>query len=175
MAQSAKSISPTLSYGMTALLHSEHRRRNRQSRGVMKLDSKPMQCECLVDQPNQGLVRCPSKATQRLTISHLKIRLLVCEACGARQLAWAEPYRSLPGLVVVEPGRRRLFDCCPGRVLVSRLAGAIEPRRTDQPRCHRAPPWRIVGKRRFARLTADADQQRGRPSASPDGPRCLKL
>src|SRR5262245_48394955 len=44
-----------------------------------------------------------SKATQRLTISHLKIRLLVCEACGARQLAWAEPYRSLPGLVVVEP------------------------------------------------------------------------
>src|SRR5215471_2407866 len=62
-----------------------------------------MRCECLVDGPNQGLVRCANKATQRLTISHLKIRLLACEACGARQLAWAEPYRSLPGLVVVEP------------------------------------------------------------------------
>ena len=62
-----------------------------------------MQCECLADRPNQGLVRCANKATQRLTISHLKIRLLACEACGARQLAWAEPYRSLPGLVVVEP------------------------------------------------------------------------
>jgi hypothetical protein len=62
-----------------------------------------MECECLVDRPNQGLVRCPNKATQRLTISHLKIRLLACEACGALQLAWAEPYRSLPGLVVVEP------------------------------------------------------------------------
>ena len=62
-----------------------------------------MQCECLVDRPNQGLVRCANKATQRLSISHLKIRLLACEACGARQLAWAEPYRSLPGLVVVEP------------------------------------------------------------------------
>ena len=62
-----------------------------------------MQCECLVDRPNQGLVRCANEATQRLTISHLKIiRLLACEACGARQLAWAEPYRSLPGLVVVE-------------------------------------------------------------------------
>jgi len=62
-----------------------------------------MQCECVVDRPNQGLVRCANKATQRLTISHLKIRLLACEACGARQLAWAEPYRNLPGLVVVEP------------------------------------------------------------------------
>src|SRR5262249_5330377 len=62
-----------------------------------------MQCECLVDRPNQGLVRCANKATQRLTISYLKICLLACEACGARQLAWAEPYRSLPGLVVVEP------------------------------------------------------------------------
>jgi len=69
----------------------------------MKLDSKPMQCECLVERPNQGLVRCAKKATQRLTISHVKIRLLACEACGARQLAWAEPYRSLPGVVVVEP------------------------------------------------------------------------
>jgi len=60
-----------------------------------------MQCECLVDQPNQGLFRCANKATQRLTISHLKIHLLACEACGARQLAWwAEPY---PGLVIVEP------------------------------------------------------------------------
>src|SRR5262245_5876463 len=65
---------------------------------------KPMQCECLVERPGQGLVRCANKATQRLTISHLKIiRLLACEVCGARQLAWAEPYRSLPGLVVVEP------------------------------------------------------------------------
>ena len=70
----------------------------------MKLDQAPMQCECLVDRPNQGLVRCPNKATQRLTISDFKIRLLACEACGARQLAWwAEPYRSLPGSVVVEP------------------------------------------------------------------------
>ena len=60
-----------------------------------------MQCECLVDQPNQELVRCANKATQRLTISRLKIRLLACEACGARQLAWwAESYGSLPGLVV---------------------------------------------------------------------------
>jgi hypothetical protein len=34
----------------------------------------------------------------------LRLFLLACEACGARQLAWwAEPYRSLPGLVVVEP------------------------------------------------------------------------
>jgi len=61
-----------------------------------------LQCECLVDQPNQGLVRCANEATQRLTISHLKIiRLLACEACGARQLAWAGP--CLPGRVVVEP------------------------------------------------------------------------
>ena len=44
-----------------------------------------------------------TKQLQRLSISHLKIRLLACEACGARQLAWAEPYRSLAGLVVVEP------------------------------------------------------------------------
>jgi hypothetical protein len=60
-----------------------------------------MQCECLVDRSNQGLVRCANKATQRITISHLKICLLACEACGARQLAWAGP--CLPGPVVVEP------------------------------------------------------------------------
>ena len=87
---------------MTALLHSVAEDANA-NQGRYEARSKSMQCECLVDRPNQGLVRCPSKATQRLTISHLKIRLLVCEACGARQLAWAEPYRSLRGLVVVEP------------------------------------------------------------------------
>src|SRR5262249_6086082 len=97
LAQTDKSIFPTLNYGTTALLHSEEMQRQSGGR------SKPMQCECLLDRPNQGLVRCANKATQRLTISHLKIRLLVCEACAARQLAWAEPYRSLPGLVVVEP------------------------------------------------------------------------
>src|SRR5262249_23019606 len=68
-------------------------------RGRYETRCKPMQCECLVDRPGQGLVRCANKATQRLTISHLKIiRLLACEACGARKLAWAEPYG-----VVVEP------------------------------------------------------------------------
>src|SRR6516164_6720689 len=72
-------------------------------RGRYETRWKPMQCECVVDRPNQGLVRCANKSTQRLSISHLKIRLLACEACGARQLAWAEPYRNLPGLVVVEP------------------------------------------------------------------------
>jgi len=71
--------------------------------GRYETPMQAMQCECLVDRPNQGLVRCANKATQRLIISHLKVRLLVCDACGARQLAWAEPYRSLPGLVVVEP------------------------------------------------------------------------
>src|SRR5262249_36003533 len=86
----------------TALLHSEYRNAT-PIRGRYETRCKPMQCECLVDRPNQGLVRCANKATQRLTISHLKIRLLACEACGARQLAWAEPYRSLPGLVVVQP------------------------------------------------------------------------
>jgi len=62
-----------------------------------------MQCGCLVDRPNQTLVRCPNKATQRLIISHLKVRLLICEDCSALQLAWAEPYRRLPGQFVVEP------------------------------------------------------------------------
>jgi len=62
-----------------------------------------MQCECVVDRLNQGLARCLNKATQRLIISHLKIRLLTCEDCGARQLTWAKPYQSLPGSVVVEP------------------------------------------------------------------------
>ena len=70
-------------------------------RGRYETRWKPMQCECFVDRPNQGLVRCANEATQRLTISHLKIRLLACEACGARQIAWAGPW--LPGLVVVEP------------------------------------------------------------------------
>ena len=82
---------------MTALLHSAQ-----PIGGRYETRSGPMQCECLVDRPNQELVRC-NKATQRLTISHLKIRLLICEDCSARQLAWAEPYRSLPGSVVVEP------------------------------------------------------------------------
>ena len=68
-------------------------------RGRYETRWKPMQCECLVAQPNQGLFRCANKATQRLTISHLKvIRLLACEACGVRKLAWAEPHP-----VVVEP------------------------------------------------------------------------
>jgi hypothetical protein len=62
-----------------------------------------MQCECIVERPNQGLARCANKATQQLTISHLKICLLTCEACGVRQLAWADPHRNLPELVVVEP------------------------------------------------------------------------
>jgi len=62
-----------------------------------------MQRECIVARPNQELVRCPNKATQRLTISHLKVRLLICEECGARQLTWAKLYRSPPGSVVVEP------------------------------------------------------------------------
>jgi hypothetical protein len=30
-------------------------------------------------------------------------RLLICEDCSARQLAWAEPYRQLPSQFVVEP------------------------------------------------------------------------
>ena len=84
---------------MTELLHSE-----RPGRGCYEIRSGPMQCECLVDRPNQDLVRCLNKATQRLIISHLKIRLLICEDCTARQLAWAERYRRLPaGSVVIEP------------------------------------------------------------------------
>src|SRR5262249_44225250 len=43
---------------------------------------------------------CFSTAAWALT---LRIRPLACEACVARQLAWAGLHRRLPGLVVVEP------------------------------------------------------------------------
>src|SRR6516165_1199180 len=46
LAQTDKSIFPTLNYGMTALLHSEEMQRQSGGR------SKPMQCECLLDRPN---------------------------------------------------------------------------------------------------------------------------
>src|SRR6516162_10106712 len=78
LAQSAKSISPTLSYGI--LRYSIQSTEDATPiRGRYETRCKPMQCECVVDRPNQGLVRCANKATQRLTISHLKIRLLACE------------------------------------------------------------------------------------------------
>jgi len=99
-------------------------------RGRYETRSGPMQCECLVDRPNQDLVRCPNKATQRLTISHLKVYLLICEDYSTRQLAWAEHYRSLPGSVVVESVQwalvwLRWFDsrCCATLRLATGLAG----------------------------------------------------
>ena len=42
-------------------------------RGRYETRWKPMQCECVVDRPNQGLVRCANKATQRLSMAAMAL------------------------------------------------------------------------------------------------------
>lgn len=50
-------------------------------------------CECLF---------CDEPAIARFTAPRLKPRFLICEQHLEEQLAWAAPYRSAPGRVVVE-------------------------------------------------------------------------
>jgi hypothetical protein len=52
-----------------------------------------MRCECLF---------CENEAVARFTAPRLKPRFLICEADLEKQLAWAEPYRRIPGQVRVE-------------------------------------------------------------------------
>jgi hypothetical protein len=50
-------------------------------------------CECL---------HCFRRPCARLTVPKHKPRFLICEQHLSEMLAWAEPYRSAPGRVVVE-------------------------------------------------------------------------
>lgn len=52
-----------------------------------------MKCECLF---------CQNDATARLTVPQHKPRTLVCEEHLEAQLAWAAPYRTVPGRVQIE-------------------------------------------------------------------------
>ncbi len=52
-----------------------------------------MKCECLF---------CQQPAIARFTAPRLKPRFLICEEHLESQLAWAEPYRRVPGQVRVE-------------------------------------------------------------------------
>lgn len=52
-----------------------------------------MKCECLF---------CDKDAVARFTAPRLKPAFLICEECLEKQIAWAEPYRTQPGRVVVD-------------------------------------------------------------------------
>jgi hypothetical protein len=52
-----------------------------------------MRCECLF---------CFNRPVARLTAPRHKPRFLICAECLEEMLKWAEPYRRVPGAVVVE-------------------------------------------------------------------------
>lgn len=57
-----------------------------------------IECECLF---------CYKPATARLTAPRIKPRVFMCDTHLAETLVWAEPYRKMPGRVLIEP----LADC----------------------------------------------------------------